>query len=262
MMKHRISNHPGSDSTSFERKIRKGMHISLSRDVVKVLAVTAMTGNHIAHVFLEPDTLLYETLIGIGYFTAITMCFLLVEGYHHTVNLRAYALRLILFGLTAQAPYYALFGLPRLNILFTLALCLGIVHTMNQKHWPELHRYAIILALYIVSGFFEWGFYIPLCAYFFEKYYDDQKSLYRIYPTLVFTFFMIELTGVISESTPVSFSIIISVLLHTIGPALSALLMLFFYDNSSSGSRHAFKRWFFYIYYPAHICILLLLSSG
>ena len=53
----------------------------LNRDQIKLLAVVTMTLNHFAHVFLTPGTVLCEVFQDIGYFTAMTMCFFLVEGY-------------------------------------------------------------------------------------------------------------------------------------------------------------------------------------
>lgn len=53
----------------------------LNRDVIKYIAMTAMLLNHIANIFLVPGTLWYEVLVDIGYFTAITMCYFLVEGF-------------------------------------------------------------------------------------------------------------------------------------------------------------------------------------
>ena len=52
----------------------------LNRDVIKYIAITAMLLNHIANIFLVPGTLWYEVLVDIGYFTAITMCYFLVEA--------------------------------------------------------------------------------------------------------------------------------------------------------------------------------------
>ena len=66
----------------------------LNRDQIKLLAVVTMTLNHFAHVFLTPGTVLCEVLQDIGYFTAMTMCFFLVEGYRYTRSRRDYARRL------------------------------------------------------------------------------------------------------------------------------------------------------------------------
>ena len=56
----------------------------MNRDEIKLIAMITMFCNHFAHVFLTPGSLPYECLIDTGYFTAITMCYFLVEGYGYT----------------------------------------------------------------------------------------------------------------------------------------------------------------------------------
>ena len=68
----------------------------LNRDIIKYLAVFAMLLNHIANLFLTSGTLLCEVFLDIGYFTAITMCYFLAEGYHYTRSKRKYGQRLLM----------------------------------------------------------------------------------------------------------------------------------------------------------------------
>ena len=56
----------------------------LTRDAIKYLAIFTMLLNHIANVLLPENTILWEVLVDIGYFTAITMCYFLVEGFYYT----------------------------------------------------------------------------------------------------------------------------------------------------------------------------------
>ena len=75
----------------------------MNRDQIKFLAIITMTCNHIANIFLTPGTLLFEVMIDIGYFTAITMCYFLVEGYYYTHSRKQYGQRLLLFALLGPA---------------------------------------------------------------------------------------------------------------------------------------------------------------
>ena len=54
--------------------------ITVNRDTIKYIAIFTMFLNHFANIFLEPGTVLCEIFLDIGYFTAITMCYFLVEG--------------------------------------------------------------------------------------------------------------------------------------------------------------------------------------
>ena len=56
----------------------------MSRNAIKYLAMAAMFCNHFAYIFLKEGSTGQEVMVDIGYFTAITMCYFLVEGYHYT----------------------------------------------------------------------------------------------------------------------------------------------------------------------------------
>ena len=60
----------------------------LTRDTIKYIAIFTMLLNHIANVLLPENTILWEVFIDIGYFTAITMCYFLVEGFYYTHSRR------------------------------------------------------------------------------------------------------------------------------------------------------------------------------
>ena len=110
----------------------------ISRDAVKYLAMGAMLLNHIANIFLIPGALLYEVFTDLGYVTAVTMCFFLVEGYGYTRSKRNYALRLLLFAFLSEIPYClaltqgAVISFYGLNMMFTLFLCFLMLLALEQ----------------------------------------------------------------------------------------------------------------------------------
>ena len=104
----------------------------LTRDAIKYLAIFTMLLYHIANVLLPEYTILWEGLVDIGYFTAITMCYFLVEGYHYTRSVKNYALRLLVFGILSQIPFMLAMKQTNLNMMFSLLLCLGVVWVADQ----------------------------------------------------------------------------------------------------------------------------------
>ena len=52
----------------------------LNRDVIKYIAMFTMLLNHISHMFLAEGSMTAFVFEYAGYFTAPTMCYLLVEG--------------------------------------------------------------------------------------------------------------------------------------------------------------------------------------
>ena len=87
----------------------------LTRDTIKYLAIFTMLLNHIANVLLPENTILWEAFIDIGYFTAITMCYFLVEGFYYTHSRRKYGERLLIFAGISQVPYMMAFGNSQLE---------------------------------------------------------------------------------------------------------------------------------------------------
>ena len=56
----------------------------LNRDAIKYIAMFLMLLNHISTIFMKSGKLWSELFIDLGYFTAIVMCYFLVEGYQYT----------------------------------------------------------------------------------------------------------------------------------------------------------------------------------
>ncbi len=87
-----------------ETKLREKYKI-FNRDIIKYIAMVTMLLNHISVIFMEPGHVVSEIFLNIGYFTAITMCYFLVEGYKYTHSKKKYAIRLTIFALVSEIPY-------------------------------------------------------------------------------------------------------------------------------------------------------------
>ena len=113
-------------------------HKNLNRDVIKYIAMLTMLLNHISQIFMKSGYFLSELFLDIGYFTAITMCYFLVEGFQYTHSKKNYAIRLLIFALISEIPYCMAFTkngvleFQGLNMLFTLLICFTIL-IVNEK---------------------------------------------------------------------------------------------------------------------------------
>ena len=125
---------------------------TMSRDSIKMVAMLTMLINHIANVFLPAGQPLTNLCLCIGYFTAVTMCFFLVEGYGCTRSKRRYAGRLLGFAVLAQLPYQLAFpangiaGFVQFNMLFTLLLCFLVLLVQEKIQDRVLRGVCIVLA--------------------------------------------------------------------------------------------------------------------
>lgn len=112
----------------------------LNRDVIKYIAMFTMLLNHISHILLKEVTFLSELFVDVGYFTAITMCYFMVEGYRYTRSKKKYGRRLLLFAIISQFPYSLAFGIENgFSMIYTLFLCFMILvvreKVANIKKW-------------------------------------------------------------------------------------------------------------------------------
>ena len=145
---------------------------TMSRDSIKMVAMLTMLINHIANVFLPAGQPLTNLCLCIGYFTAVTMCFFLVEGYGCTRSKRRYAGRLLGFAVLAQLPYQLAFpangiaGFVQFNMLFTLLLCF-LVLLVQEKIRDRVLRGVCIVLLICASLFCDWALLAPVFTLLF-----------------------------------------------------------------------------------------------
>lgn len=153
-------------------------HVKHSFDItgfqLKIAAIIAMTCNHVANVFggMLPAQLDFA-LYAVGGVTFPIMAFLLVEGYAHTSNVRSYAVRLGIFALISQVPYYLVFQWP-LNVLFTLLIGLGILWLNDQFH-PAVGLLVTIVCTIGLQGVVDWGTVGFVVIYFFGALREARR---------------------------------------------------------------------------------------
>lgn len=231
----------------------------LNRDVIKYIAMLTMLLNHISTIFMESGSFLSEFLLDIGYFTAITMCFFLVEGYQYTHSKKAYAIRLLLFALISEVPYCMAFTqdgiieFEGLNMMFTLLICFGILVVFERTSNKGL-RFTYTLFSIILSLFCSWAILAPIFTLLFiwSKGSDKKIKLSFIIAMLLFAAF--NLAGGIGR-----FSVTTNILYalgSMVGTGLSGIVIVYLYNGKRMEKGRVFSKWFFYWFYPVHLLIL------
>lgn len=231
----------------------------LSRDAIKYIAMLTMFCNHFAGVFLEQGTFLYELMEDIGYFTAITMCYFLVEGYRYTRSKKRYGIRLFVFAVISQVPFSLAFPLNGgFNMIYTLFLCFLIL-VVREKVKQKGLRITLSIVLLLLTGKGDWFFYAALLVIMFDSWWGDWMKLWKAYVIVVLTFSPLMLFSYI-YLYPLPRALICTIG-ACIGIISSGFVMRFCYNGQRGKYALAFSKWFFYIFYPAHL-LLLWLAKG
>ena len=234
-----------------------GAHLKvLNRDFIKYIAMLTMLLNHIAHMFLTPGTVLYEVFEDVGFFTAPAMCFFLVEGYSHTRSKIKYGQRLLVFAIVSQIPYDQALHFGNLNMIYTLLCCFLILVAMEHiEDWRS--RAAVCTVLTLASAVGDWSI---LAAIYTMLFYHSRSSrmrtaisygiAYALFVPFQIQNYMYDVPG---NWTPEA---AVHGLLSGVGILAAAVMVLVFYSGRRAEKGRNFSKWFFYIFYPAHLAVL------
>lgn len=231
----------------------------LDRNLIKYIAMFTMFLNHFAHTFLQ-DGFLKTLFTDIGYFTAVTMCYFLVEGYHYTRSKKKYAMRLLIFAIISEVPFCFLAGTFCLNMLFTLLFCFCILILQDQyadRQW----KFLLIALLFCACIFSDWMILAPLFTIFFSKAYGNRRKQAGAYGLCVLLQFLMMLLNDFMKTEPPKLPVtLLNAFFASLPLAVSGIVILCFYKGRMSKAHPKLNRWFFYVFYPAHLTILMVVK--
>ena len=227
----------------------------MNRDTIKMLAMATMLVNHIANVFMPAGAPLTNLCLYIGYFTAVTMCYFLVEGYGYTHSKTQYAGRLFGFAVLAQLPYQLVFpehgmaGMLRFNMLFTLLLCFLVLAAQEKIHSGFLRVFCIVLLIF-ASIFCDLALLAPVFTLLFAWAGGNRTRQKVAFGAAALLYGgMAGLgSGQVWEAVGCAVPILVS-----------AFMILYLYNGRRAARGRTFYKWFFYAFYPAHLLVLGLL---
>lgn len=229
----------------------------MNRQQIKLLAITAMTIDHIALVFVPSGSILYYVIRLIGRLAAPLMAFMLAEGYRYTRSKPKYLLRLVAFALISQPFYFRmLFGraptsvleyLTYWNVMFTLAVALLSLMLLESK-LPSTMRLILMGACISFAQFGDWSYMIPVWVIIFYLFRDDRhkRALFFMLASLI----MIRVMLLSQPENALALS-------YQYGTLLALLPIRRYQGDDSSGRNKSVCKWVYYLYYPLHIAILI-----
>ena len=231
----------------------------LNRDIIKYAAVFAMLLNHMAHVFLQEGSLEYEICVAVGYFTAVTMCYFLVEGYQYTRSKKKYGQRLLFFAIISQVPYQAALGIRQLNMLFTLLFCFLILVCLEYIQ-DSAERSVCVCLLAAATCICDWGGLAAAFTVLFAQAYGSRRKLLYAYGL---DYLLFSLVSAAEYAKTLSWALAVPRgLLEGVGILASGVVIIFFYSGKRTGTGGRFSKWFFYVFYPMHLFALWVINSS
>lgn len=128
--------------------------LGFSRNVLKYLAMVSMVSDHIAFCFLRGNVIYRPVYLGMRIFGRISFplfCFLLVQGFLCTRNVRNYFLRIFIFACLSEVPfdlfvYHRCFSLCGQNVLFTLGISLLVLYGLSKASASKGYMFLLFLS--------------------------------------------------------------------------------------------------------------------
>lgn len=229
----------------------------LSTGMLKTLAVLFMLLDHIGMIFFEVPSPLGGTNLGdtldvplraVGRMAFPLFLFCLTEGYKYTHDKLKYAKRLFIFAVISEIPYDfgnygTFFDLENNNVIWTMFIiivmyiCLDKVKEkgklQNEKGVTFAYSLLIVCGCSLVAFFGHVDYGVPAICAAFAMYLIQNRT--------------------IAYASAIAF---LSILFSPVEAlALPSVLLVRAY-NGLKGKQ---IKYFFYVFYPAHLIILRLL---
>lgn len=217
------------------------------REFIKITAVLTMLCDHVAYVLIPENTYpqIYMVLRIIGRIAFPLFCFMLVEGFIYTHSRRNYIIRLAIFAVISEIPFDLAitrtpFAIYNQNVIWTLLIGFVAMYGLEKFAGADIvHTIIRILIILACSGIAmilqtDYGFYGVLIIVVLYLYHDNRTA------KLIWLCILLILQGRIEAF------------------AILCIPFIMAYDNSKNDVR--LPKYFFYVFYPAHLLILYIVS--
>ena len=198
---------------------------------LKCIAIVSMALDHTGAV-LYPSQIWLRCL---GRIAFPIFCFLIVEGFFHTHDVRRYMGRLGVFALISEIPYDLAFrGVPleyaHQNVFFTLLIGIGMMVLLERnREWP-VKAVILLLAMWL--------------AVLIRSDYNFRGVL------LIFVFYIFHESRWLAVTAGGLWNFLYQGVIQKYG-VLSVLPLALY-----NGERGRKMKYFFYIFYPVHLLLL------
>ena len=235
-----------------KRNVENILRKKLTSFDLKIIAILAMTINHIGFIFKDIYNPLWWQIIylTIGKITFPIMAYLLNIGFQKTKSKKRYILRLGIYALISIIPYHYTIGIntdatiyPLNNILFTLMIGLLLITILDKLKPSKMMQVLFLIIASSITFNSDWNIIGVLIIYFF---YKDSKVESKTLIIIAATTSIINFVATLDITSFTYLGIILSI------PILKN-------TNNERGYSNNLIKHGFYIYYPLHLSILYIL---
>lgn len=223
--------------------------VHLNRNQLKYLVVIAMVVDHTAWAYVPTASPLGQVMHFIGRLTGPTMAFFLAEGYLHTRSTERYALRLGIFALLSWIPFslfaYGHWPTKSFGVIYTLFLGLLAIWIWDRTNLPVQIKAAAVAVLCLMSHYGDWPVFDVLCPLLLVICRNEPRKKWLAFELIC----VVACVHYFMVTRPPERG------LYHMGILLVPPLLRYGY-NGEPGSRRPFHKWFFYVFYPAHLLAL------
>lgn len=182
---------------------------------------------------------------------APVFAYLMAQGMVYTRSRERYILRLFSFAAVMWLGNIILLFITNIripnNIFLSLALGASIIYLTDKvKEGKDLPLYIALAAGAVIFSYYcEGGYIMPMSVVIFYLFRNNKPLMYAVY---------ILLSGI-----PFLVAYVFTVELQTQFYMIFAVLPIMLY-NGRRGPDNMFAKYFFYLFYPLHIWVIVLIK--
>lgn len=236
----------------------------LDSNVIKIIAILAMTIDHVAWAVFPgyPTEALPLVMHTIGRITCPIMCYFVAEGYHHTKDVNKYTKRLFLFAFISHfayilasdsfadvrsfIPFYYGDILNQTSVMWPLAWGLVMLRVANSQRIKASLKPILIILICLITFPSDWSCVASLCILAFGTNRGNLRAqmlwmtFYVAIYSLVYFLALDRVYGIMQMGVVLSIPIIMM------------------YNGKRCGGKtfNRVMKWLFYAYYPLHLLII------
>lgn len=240
----------------------------LDSNQLKLIAIIAMTVDHIAWAMFDgyPTALLPLVMHIIGRLTCPIMCYFIAEGYHYTRNINKYTFRLFAFAFVSHfayifasndfvdfksfIPFYYGNFLNQTSVMWSLAWGLLMLRIADSKRIKSIYKVLLVILICIITLPSDWSCIAALCIMAIGTNRGDFRKqmswmiFYVALYSLVYFFAIDKAYGILQMGVVLSIPVI----------------AMYNGERGKNPKINKFMKWFFYIFYPAHLFVIGLIN--